>query len=117
MCSQSSLCAFAPLRETIRQFLTQRREGAKDGKAALVGGCSAWPPTLMVFRDRRTQLYDCSSLNSLYSILSTSASQLAVITFSWTPTVPQVLPPSSWLSITTRTAAAVPASELITRTL
>ena len=40
---------------------------------------------------------------SLYSMLSTRASQLASMTFSWTPTVPQVLPSSSWLSITTRT--------------
>ena len=45
----------------------------------------------------------CSSLHSLYSMLSTSASQLALMTFSLTPTVPQVLPSSSWLSMTTRT--------------
>ena len=38
---------------------------------------------------------DDSSLQSLYSMLSTKASQLALITFSWTPTVPQVLPSSS----------------------
>src|SRR5690606_13602972 len=56
------------------------------------------------------------SLHSLYSMLSTRACQLASITFSWTPTVPQV-PWSSALSMITRTLAAVAASELMTRTL
>ena len=57
-----------------------------------------------------------SSLHSLYSKLSTRAIQLASMMFSLTPTVPQTSF-SSWLSMTTRTPAAVAASELITRTL
>src|SRR5579883_1824326 len=56
-----------------------------------------------------------SSLNSLYSIESTSASQLASITFSLTPTVPHTSLPSRD-SITTRTRAAVPARGFTTRT-
>jgi len=47
---------------------------------------------------------------------SASASQLASITFSLTPTVPQTASPSV-LSIDTRTLAAVPSWALITRTL
>ena len=57
-----------------------------------------------------------SSLYILYSKLSTSAIQLASMTFSLTPTVPHMSNSSS-LSMTTRTAAAVAASELMTRTL
>ena len=57
-----------------------------------------------------------SCLYKQYSKLSTRAIQLASITFSLTPTVPHTSL-SSWLSITTRTPAAVPASELIARTL
>lgn len=62
--------------------------------------------------------YGCysASLNSLYSTLSTSASQLASMTFSLTPTVLQTSF-SSRLSMTTRTRAAVPSAELMTRTL
>ena len=55
-------------------------------------------------------------LESLYSKLSHRASQLASITFSSAPTVPQTSS-SSLLSMTTRTRAAVAASELRTRTL
>ena len=57
-----------------------------------------------------------SSLNSLYSTASTSAIQLASMMFSLTPTVLQKSEPSS-LSMTTRTRAAVPSVELMTRTL
>jgi len=53
---------------------------------------------------------------SLYSTLSTSASQLASMMFSETPTVPQ-MDCLSRHSITTRTRAAVPARALTTRTL
>lgn len=68
-----------------------------------------------------TNVHDCplgrsSSLDSLYSIASTSASQLASMMFSLTPTVPQ----TSWWSedsMITRMRAAVPASLLTTRTL
>src|SRR3989304_3545468 len=57
-----------------------------------------------------------SSLYNLYSKLSTRAIQLASMMFSLTPTVPQTSS-SSWLSMITRTPAAVAASEFITRTL
>jgi len=57
-----------------------------------------------------------SSLNSLNSNASTSASQLASMMFSLTPTVLHTSC-SSALSITTRTRAAVPSAELMTRTL
>ena len=61
--------------------------------------------------------YLCSeSLNSLYSIESTSASHDASIMFSLTPTVPHTSEPSRD-SITTRTRAAVPARAFTTRTL
>jgi hypothetical protein len=53
---------------------------------------------------------------SLYSTLSTSASQLASMMFSETPTVPQI-DCLSRDSITTRTRAAVPARAFTTRTL
>jgi hypothetical protein len=56
------------------------------------------------------------SFRSLYSTLSTRACQEASITFSETPTVPQI----EFLSIDwmmTRTRAAVPALALTTRTL
>jgi hypothetical protein len=57
-----------------------------------------------------------ASLNSLYSKLSASASQLASTTFSLTPTVPHTSAPSRD-STTTRTGAAVPAFAFTTRTL
>ena len=57
-----------------------------------------------------------ASLNSLYSKLSTRASQLASMMFSLTPTVLQTSA-ASRDSITTRTLAAVPARALTTRTL
>ncbi len=56
------------------------------------------------------------ALKSLYSILSTSACQLASITFSDTPTVPHLFFPSPD-SISTRTRAAVPSAAVKTRTL
>jgi hypothetical protein len=56
------------------------------------------------------------ALKSLYSILSTSACQLASITFSDTPTVPHLFLPSPD-SIRTRTRAAVPSAAVKTRTL
>jgi hypothetical protein len=67
-----------------------------------------------VFAAHPDRTYSCWQRQ--YSKLSTRAIQLASITFSLTPTVPQVSV-SSWLSMTTRTPAAVDASELITRTL
>src|SRR6266849_390630 len=57
-----------------------------------------------------------SSLNSLYSIASTNASQLASMMFSLTPTVPKTASRSRH-SMTTRTLAAVSARALTTRTL
>src|SRR5208337_2905111 len=72
-------------------------------------GASAVAAVCSLGRDR-------ASRESLYSKASMSASQLASMTFSETPTVPQT---ESWsrLSITTRTRAAVPARALMTRTL
>src|SRR5207247_5481882 len=58
----------------------------------------------------------CSSLNNLYSTLSTSASQLASMMLSCTPTVPQVSVPSV-LSMMTRVLAAVPLLASTIRTL
>src|ERR1041384_3305107 len=56
----------------------------------------------------------CSSLNNLYSTESTSASQLASMMLSSTPTVPHVSVP--WvLSMMTRVLAAVPA--VVTRVI
>ncbi len=57
-----------------------------------------------------------SSLKSLYSTASAKAIQLASMMFSLTPTVLQT-ESSSAHSITTRTLAAVPSAELMTRTL
>jgi len=60
--------------------------------------------------------YYCLSFWSLYSTLSTRASQEASMMFSDTPTVPQ-FESLSRDSIITRTRAAVPSRALTTRTL
>ena len=67
-------------------------------------------------RARFGQVLIWSSRLSLYSNESARAIQLASMIFSLTPTVPQTWR-GSWLSMVTRTFAAVPLPELMTRTL
>ena len=87
-----------------------------DGVHGRDGRRSCWHCGKQIVRHRASSFYASWSLNSLYSKESTSASQLASMMFSLTPTVPHTLP-SSRLSMTTRTRAAVPSLALTTRTL
>ncbi len=86
--------------------LARRFQGSLRRRAKVQG-------QLLIGRSRAQSL---ASFDSLCSMASVRASQLASMMFSLTPTVPHT-ESESLLSITTRTLAAVPAHSLITRTL